>query len=79
MRLWLPTIWCWCLIRIFLKFGVPGLKLVMKGIIFLAVLGSLCKVVLCIENLISVKISSVELLGWPHSKSRVRNFKILKV
>ena len=51
----------------------------MKGIIFLDVLGLLCKVVLCIENLISVKISSVELLGWPHSKSRERNFKILKV
>ena len=48
----------------------------MKGIIFLDVLGSLCKVVLRIENLISVKISSVELLRWPHSKSRVRNFEI---
>ena len=29
-----------------------------------------------IENLISVKIYSVELLGWPHPKSRVNNFKI---
>jgi len=36
---------------------------VMKGIIFLDVLGLLCKAVLRIENLISVKISSVELLG----------------
>ena len=62
-RLWLPAIRCQCLIKIFLRFGVAGLKVVTKGIIFLDVLGLFCKAVLHIENFISVKISSAKLLG----------------
>ena len=37
--------------------------MVTKGIIFLDVLGLFCKAVLRIENFISVRISSVKLLG----------------
>ena len=47
----------------FLRFGVAGLKVETKGIIFLGVLGLFCKAVSCIENFISVKISSAKLLG----------------
>ena len=76
-RLWLPAIRCQCFIRIFLRFGVAGLKVVTKGIIFLDVLGLLCKAVLRIENFISVRISSAKLLGKPRSKSRVKNCNFL--
>ena len=55
---------CQCFIRIFLRFGVAGLKAVTKAIIFLDVLGLFCKAVLRIENFISVKISSAKLLGY---------------
>ena len=47
----LPAIRCQCLINIFLRFGVAGLKVVTKGIIFLDVLGLFCKAVLRIEKL----------------------------
>ena len=62
-RLWLPAIRCQCLIKIFLRFGVAGLKVVTKAIIFLDVLGLFCKAVFRIENFISIKISSAKLLG----------------
>ena len=47
--------------------------MVTKRLIFLDVLGLFCKAVLRIENFISVKISSVRLLGYPRSKSRGKN------
>ena len=49
--------------KIFLRFGVAGLKVVTKGIIFMAVSSLFCKAVLRIENFISAKISSAKLLG----------------
>ena len=62
-RLRLAAIRCQCFLRIFLRFGVAGLKVVTKGMIFLDVLGLFCKAVLRIENFISVRISSAKLLG----------------
>ena len=59
----MPAIRCQCFIRIFLRFGVAGLKVVTKGMIFLDVLGLFCKDVLRIENFILVRISSAKLLG----------------
>ena len=66
-----------CLIKIFLRFGVAGLKVETKGIIFMDALGFFCKAVLRIENFISVKIPSANLLGWPRSKRRVKNCNFL--
>ena len=42
----LPVMGCQCVIRIFLRFGVTGLKVVTKGKIFFDVLGLFCKAVL---------------------------------
>ena len=58
MRLWVPAI------RFYkVRFGVAGLKVVRKRMIFLDLLGLFCKAVLRIEDFILVEISSAKLSG----------------
>ena len=45
------------------RFGVAGLKVVRKRMIFLDLLGLFCKAVLRIEDFILVEISSAKLSG----------------
>ena len=54
---------CQCFMRIFLRFGVAGLYVVIKGKRFLDVLGLVCKAAFLDEKSMSVKIDSMNSRG----------------
>ena len=70
----LPIIRCQlCLIRIFLRFGVAGQKVVTNGKIFFDVLGLSCKATVRDPKRTSVRIVSTRSRRQPRSVRRVKN------